>query len=185
MLAQLNYLLFVGRIVANKGILNLVQVFSHLKQWHPDLKLMLVGDTALAPDYAAQVEALAARLGLSADVLLTGKVADEMLVSFYKHAALLVTLSEHEMFGVPVIEALHYGVPVVCNDIPALREVVGEAGLLVHGERHAETAQAIHALLEDCERFERLQTAGRARARLFMPEALEARLRALMPLIVG
>ncbi len=185
LLARLSYLLFVGRIVASKGILDLVQVFSHVKLWRPDLKLMLVGDITLMPGYVGQVEALIQGLGLTNDVLLTGKVPDEMLVSFYKHAALLVTLSEHEMFGVPVIESLYYGVPVVCNDIPALREVAGEAGILVQAKRHIEAARAIHELLKDQKRYEQLQSAGRVRASQFMPEMLQARVRTVLPLIVG
>jgi|DewCreStandDraft_2_1066082.scaffolds.fasta_scaffold02203_8 glycosyltransferase involved in cell wall biosynthesis len=185
LLSRLRYLLFVGRIVANKGILDLVQVFGHIKRWRPNLKLMLVGDTTLMPGYVSQVEAMIQRLGLTDDVLLTGKVPDEMLVSFYRHAALLVTLSEHEMFGVPVIESLYYGVPVVCNDVPALREAAGEAGMVVQAKRHLEAAQAIHALLEDRERYEQLRAAGRVRALQFMPEMLRARIHTLLPLIVG
>lgn len=185
LLAGLEYLLFVGRIVPQKGLLDLVQMFAQLKRLRPAMRLILAGDTGVLPGYARQVEALMRELGLASDAILTGVVvAPDVLTSLYRHAAVTVLLSEWETFCVPAVESLYFGTPVVYNDIPALREVVGEAGLLVQRERHAETARAIHALLEDRPRYEQLQAVGRARAARFMPEALQARLRALLPRVV-
>jgi glycosyltransferase involved in cell wall biosynthesis len=80
---------------------------------------------------------------------------------------------------------LYFGTPVVCNDLPPLREAADGGGVLVQRERHAETAKAIHALLEDRARYAQLQAAGRAWAAGFTPDALRARLSAILPLIVG
>lgn len=185
LLRRLEYILFVGRIVPQKGLLDLVQMFAQLKRLRPAIRLILVGGTGVLPGYARQVEALMRELGLVSDTILTGVVvAPDVLTSLYRHAAVTVLLSEWETFCVPAVESLYFGTPVVYNDIPPLREVVGEAGLLVQRERHAETAMAIHALLEDRPRYEQLRAAGRARAARFTPEALQARLRALLPRVV-
>jgi glycosyltransferase involved in cell wall biosynthesis len=186
LLAKLEYILFVGRIVPQKGLLDLLRTFAHLKRLRPDMRLLLVGETGVIPDYTRQVERLSGDLGLASDVLMTGPVvAPDMLTSLYRHAAVTVLLSEWESFCVPVVESLFFGTPVVCNDLPPLREAAGGGGVLVQRVRHAETAEGIHALLEDRARYARLQAAGRAWARGFTPAALDARIRALLPRIVG
>jgi glycosyltransferase involved in cell wall biosynthesis len=170
--------------VPQKGLLNLVHTFAYLKRLRPAAKLILVGDTWLLPGYARKVERLIHDLGLAPDVILTGAIAaPEMLTSLYRHAAVTVLLSEWESFCVPVVESLYFGTPVVCNDLPPLREAAGGSGVFVQRECHAETAEAIHALLEDRTRYAQLQAAGRAWAARFTPDALRSRLREIMPLI--
>lgn len=186
LLARLDYALFVGRIVPQKGVVDIVKTFAALKRLRPHMKLFLVGDTGVLPGYARQVEALVRDLGLMSEVVFTGPIPQaDMLTSLYRHAAITLILSTWETFCLPAVESLYFGTPVVYPDIPPLREVVGEAGLIVQRERYTETAQAIHALLEDEGGYKQLQAIGRARAAQFTPPALEGRLRLILPLIVG
>lgn len=186
LLARLEYALFVGRIVPQKRVVDIVRTFVALKRLRPHMKLFLVGDTGVLPGYARQVEALVRDLGLTLEVMLTGPITQaDMLTSLYRHAAVTLILSEWETFCLPAVESLYFGTPVVYPDIPPLREVVGEAGLVVQRERHAETATAIHALLEDEVGYRQLQAIGRARAAQFTRQVLEGRLRLLLPLITG
>lgn len=186
LLARLEYMLFVGRIVPQKRVVDIVRTFAALKRLRPHMKLFLVGDTGVLPGYAHQVEALIRDLGLTSEVMLTGPIAQaDMLTSLYQHAAVTLILSEWETFCLPAVESLYFGTPVVYPDIPPLREVVGDAGIRVQRERHAETAQAIHALLEDEASYKHLQALGRARAAQFTRQVLEERLRLLLPLITG
>lgn len=186
LLARLEYTLFVGRIVPQKRVVDIVRTFAALKRLRPHMKLFLVGDTGVLPGYAHQVEALVRDLGLTSEVMLTGPIAQaDMLTSLYRHAAVTLILSEWETFCLPAVESLYFGTPVVYPDIPPLREVVGDAGIMVQRERHAETAQAIHALLEDRAGYKHLQALGQARAAQFTRQVLEERLRLLLPLIAG
>lgn len=186
LLARLEYALFVGRIVPQKRVVDIVRTFAALKRLRPHMKLFLVGDTGVLPGYTHQVEALVRDLELTSEVMLTGPIAQaDMLTSLYRHAAVTLILSEWETFCLPAVESLYFGTPVVYPDIPPLREVVGDAGIMVQRERHAETAQAIHALLEDEAGYKHLQALGRARAAQFTRQVLEERLRLLLPLITG
>jgi len=185
LLTRLEYALFVGRIVPQKRVVDIVRTFAALKRLRPQMKLFLVGDTGVLPDYTRQVEALVRDLGLTSEVMLTGPIAQaDMLTSLYRHAAVTLILSEWETFCLPAVESLYFGTPVVYHNIPPLREMVGEAGLVVQPERHAEAAQAIHALLEDRAGYERLQAIGQARAAQFTPHVLERRLRLILPLVM-
>lgn len=185
LLARLDYVLFVGRIVPQKGVIDIVKTFAALKRLRPHMKLFLVGDTGVLPGYARQVEALVRDLGLTSEVVFTGPITmPDMLTSLYRHAAITLILSAWETFCLPAVESLYFGTPVVYPDIPPLREVVGGAGLVVQPERYAETAQAIHTLLEDEAGYRHLQARGRARAAQFTLPALEDRLRLILPLIV-
>jgi len=108
-------LLFVGRMAGNKRIDLLVQALAQVKMEIANTKLLLVGDNHSAPAYIAvarQAKELAARLGIAAeDVIFTGQV--EELPKYYHLADIFVTASEHEGFGVPIIEAMASGVPVI------------------------------------------------------------------------
>src|SRR4029077_12532559 len=93
-----------------------------------------------------------------------GYVAGSDRRALYEGARLLVLPSFHEGFGLPVLEAMSLGIPVVTSDRGALPEVVGDAGLTVDAEDHRALADAIHAVLTDRDRAEAMRVRGLAHA---------------------
>ena len=108
------------------------------------------------------LRARAIERGVLDDVRLLGAVGD--LEAVYAAAALMVTATRFEGFGLPVLEAMARGVPVACSDLPVLREVAGDAAVWLDPGDPASIGRAITAALADAER---LRTAGRARAERF------------------
>jgi glycosyltransferase involved in cell wall biosynthesis len=122
----------------------------------------------VAPGYGTfhdeELTALVARLGIARDVCMLGWVSDGELEGLYAAAALFVLPSLYEGFGLPVLEAMARGVPVVCSDRGSLREIAGSAAQLVDPERPASIAEGIEAVLSDAGLAERLRAAGTAQA---------------------
>jgi glycosyltransferase involved in cell wall biosynthesis len=113
----------------------------------------------------------AQELGLEHDVRLLGGIPSARLEDLYAAAALLVTATRYEGFGLPVLEAMARGVPVVCSDIPVLREVAGEEAVFVDPADPASIAGGMRRLLAGGGEVERLSAAGRERAARFTWEA--------------
>jgi len=108
--------------------------------------------------------ARARELGVEHDVRLLGGIPSAQLEDLYAAAALLVTATRYEGFGLPVLEAMARGVPVVCSDIPVLREVAGEVALFVDPADSRSVADGLRRMLAGGEEVERLRAAGRERA---------------------
>ncbi len=127
--------------------------------------VLVVGgySTAHEGELRAQVE----RLGLGDDVRFLGWIEPEELEGLYAAAAVLVFPSLAEGFGLPVIEAMRRGVPVACSDIPTLREVAGNAALLMDPLSVQDIAGAVRRLTAGGEEAEGLRSAGPERAAQF------------------
>lgn len=129
----------------------------------------------LVPGYGtfhdAELEARIARLGLAGDVRMLGWIPDAELEGLYAAAAVFAFPSLYEGFGLPVLEAMARGLPVVCSDRGSLREVAGDAARRFDPERPEDIAAAIEAVLGDPAEAERLRAAGRAQAARFTWEA--------------
>jgi glycosyltransferase involved in cell wall biosynthesis len=124
-------ILFVGRIADNKRQADLVDCFNLFHRYHqPRSKLLLVGSTT-SRGYLAQIKRKVSDLGLEDAVVLSGKVSDEDLVAYYQAADVYLSLSEHEGFGMPLIEAMTFGVPVVAHASASIPWTVGAGGLLL------------------------------------------------------
>jgi glycosyltransferase involved in cell wall biosynthesis len=116
------YLLHVGSCIARKRMDVLLDVFAEVRQRHPGLRLVKVG----GPWQPEQRDRLR-RLGLAGDVTQLTGLERRTVAALYRRAALTLLPSEAEGFGLPVLEALACGSTVVASDLPALREVGGEA----------------------------------------------------------
>ena len=153
--------LFVGRIAPNKAHLELVAAVALLRRTSlPDVRLRLVGSVEAVPSYVAAVRGLVDDLGLAGAVTLTGSLDDAGLADAYLAAAAFCCLSVHEGVGVPVLEAMHAGVPVVALAEAAIPETLGPAGLLLPDSSPTTVAAALHRVLTDTVLRQQLIAAG-------------------------
>lgn len=141
-------LLFVGRFVPHKGHKHLVAAAACLRLLtERRIELHIVGSINSAmPGYAAEVKALAAETGVG--LIDHGAVEPAALEALYRRADLFLGLSEHEGFGLPVLEAMCFGLPVVGLATTAAGEVLAGHPLAVTSADHAESARRIAAALQ-------------------------------------
>lgn len=166
---------FVGRMAGNKRIDVLIEALPSVRQRVPNAVLLLVGDNASNPAIAetvAKAKARAEKLGVASQVIFTGVVDDQ--APYYRLADVYASASLHEGFGVPLIEAMASGVPIVASNATAHPWVIGEAGLLAEPENAADLAAQIVRVLADDQLHGELVQRGLSRAKEFSLEAYEA-----------
>jgi glycosyltransferase involved in cell wall biosynthesis len=167
-------LLFVGRMAGNKRIDLLIEALAQVQGEAPNTKLLLVGDdqgNQAFRDVVAAARRRANELGVAHDVIWTGRV--DNLVPYYQLADVYVTASLHEGFGVPLIEAMACGVPVVASRSGAMPWVLEEAGLSVEPGRADELAEKVLMVLGDADLRQTLVERGLERSQVFSLEAYE------------
>jgi glycosyltransferase involved in cell wall biosynthesis len=158
-------ILYVGRSDPYKNLLGLVDAVAQVRARRSlDVRLRIAGPPD--PRYPAP-QARAHELGLTDHVQWLGYLADPALVEAYQAADLLVLPSRYEGFGLPVLEAMACGTPVVCSDRSSLPEVAGDAALLVDPDDTTALADAIARVLSDAALAADLRQRGLARARAF------------------
>ncbi|NEQ22979.1 MAG: glycosyltransferase family 4 protein [Microcoleus sp. SIO2G3] len=123
-------LLFVGRLAPNKRQEHLLEAFAHYLTMEQEARLILVGYGDVSDPYYCHLLNIIQSLGLTRDVMLTRQVNDAQLLAFYRTAHLLWSMSEHEGFCVPIVEAMWFDIPVLAYKSSAVPETLGEAGLM-------------------------------------------------------
>jgi glycosyltransferase involved in cell wall biosynthesis len=178
-------ILFVGRLSPNKCQQDLVGVLAALIELGVDARLILVGG-ASSPGFVNAIVGLAEELGVSDRLVMPGSVTDAELIGWYAGADVFVSMSEHEGFGVPVVEALGFGVPVVAFAAAAVPETLAGAGLLTSDKSPGVVAEAIRRILHDPDARDGLVARGRERAdQLRLEASIESMRAALRPLLGG
>lgn len=160
------WLLYVGSELPRKNIGTLLDALARLRQRYPDLLLLKVGAAGGEPFRAETLREIAARQ-LDHSVMFFERVTNEQLALFYAAADVCIQPSLLEGFGLPTLEAMACGTPVVCSDIPALAEVVGAAGCLVDPHSPDAFARAVALVLDQPELAAELRHRGIAQAQLF------------------
>jgi len=157
-------ILYVGRSDPYKNLPGLVAVVARLIEEGLPVRLRIAGP----PDarYPAAAE-LAQRLNVAAHVEWLGYLDEAGLLRAYQEADVLALLSRYEGFGLPVLEAMACGTPVVCSNVASLPEVAGDAARLVAPDDLAGAVAALRHVLTDSAEAARLRAAGLARARAF------------------
>ncbi|MCX6075617.1 MAG: glycosyltransferase [Campylobacterales bacterium] len=123
-------ILFVGRIAPNKGQFELIELFAHFRKlFLLPSKLFLVGGTT-DKNYEQSLHDLIKEKNLQDSIHITGKIPYEDLYAYYRVADVFVCLSEHEGFGVPLIEAMIFDAPVVAYDSSNIKNTLGGSGVL-------------------------------------------------------
>jgi glycosyltransferase involved in cell wall biosynthesis len=158
------YLLSMGNTKPHKDLRTLLGAFALLAASRPSLSLLLVGEKK--PGYldGAMAEAQAE---VRARVSFTGSVTDAQLRALYTGAAVFVFPSRYEGFGLPPLEAMASGVPVICADAASLPEVVGSAGILFPAGDAVALSNALKQVIEDEALRRRLVRTGLERAASF------------------
>ena len=148
-------ILYVGRIVREKGIFTLLDAFEKLREQGKDVSLILVGEGPLKEDLAKEV----LRRKLNDRVKLAGFVDEKKLVSLYNSSDAFVLPSHYEPFGMVALEAMASRVPVVVSDVGGLSEIVedGITGVKVPASNPSTLAEGILRVLEDRELSEQLK----------------------------
>jgi glycosyltransferase involved in cell wall biosynthesis len=142
-------LIFVGRVAPNKKQEDVIRVFYYYKKYtNSHSRLFLVGTSRQTPRYQVILENLVERLGL-ADVVFAGSVTQAELVAYYKIAHAFICMSEHEGFGVPLVEAMYFKVPIIAYDAGAVPETLGGSGVLVREKNYQAIAELLNLLLEN------------------------------------
>ena len=158
------FIAFVGTIEPRKNVPTLVRAFSLLAPDRPDLRLVIVGGDGWG---AGEVRDAIAASGVATRVQRPGYVDDRSLAALYRRAEAVAYPSFEEGFGLPALEALAFGAPLVTTQGSALEEVTGDAALLVPPGDVAALAGALGAILDDDALAQGLRSAGPKRAAEF------------------
>lgn len=174
-----DYLLYVGDVDWRK---NLGRVLSAFAMAPASVRLVLAGKKAANyPPLHEQIR----HLGLEKRVILTGFVPDQDIPVLYGHAQALVFPSLYEGFGLPVVEAMACGCPVITSNVSSLPEVAGDAALLVDPESVDEIAEAIQRIVADKVLCERLRSDGIRQAAKFSWERYAAGVLSILRNVAG
>jgi glycosyltransferase involved in cell wall biosynthesis len=160
------YLLYVGGLSPHKNLPRLIEAFSRIQATNP--LLVVVGDFKdVFHTHVAEIQSAIASAGLNDRVLLPGFVPDAELVHLYSRAYALVQPSLMEGFGLPAVEAMACGTPVISSRAGSLPEVVGDAGLFFDPTDVASMAATMSRILSDPRLRDDLARRAQDRAGLF------------------
>jgi len=159
-----NFILYLGRLQGRKNLTCLVNAYSLIRKQGCEHKLVMAG----RPDSLFEITKQRIRdLGLDQEILLPGYVSQEDVPWFYSAADVFVYPSLYEGFGLPVLEAMACGLPVITSRGSSLEEVAGAAGLLVDPLDELSIANAMRHLLSNSELRARISEAGLKRSAAF------------------
>jgi glycosyltransferase involved in cell wall biosynthesis len=161
------YLLYVGIIAIKKNLDTVVKAIHLLKQSGIDFpKLVLVGPKYPESD-ASSVFSKVRELGLEDEIKYIGKIPKEDLFLIFKNAMIFLFPSVHEGFGIPCLEAMELGVPIIASKTSAIPEIVGNAGFLIEDYMSPKIwAEAIEEILQNSDKQKALIYKGKERAKL-------------------
>ena len=155
--------LFVGRMAPNKAQHDLLKALSvHRRTYGGNVRLRLVGGSS-SHAYSSAIERYVSALQLDDAVELCGEVSDAELAAHYRAADVFVSTSDHEGFCIPLLEAMHHGLPIVAYGSSAVPETLGGAGLCLPTKEPTTVAAAVQRVLTDATVRDALVAAGKQR----------------------
>ena len=171
--------LFVGRLSPNKKHDDLIRLAAYWKKYiSADVRLVLVGKLPRRREYFDALQAYHYEHGFTPwEVLFLGHVEHDDLLACYRRAHVFVSMSEHEGFGVPLVEAMLMDVPIVAYRATAVGHTLGEAGVQFDTKDIAAMAEAAHLVARDAGARRRVLAGQARRLPAFAPESVEAALR--------
>lgn len=175
-------ILVVGQILPQKAIHDVIAAFAKYRERDRTAHLYLVGSTAMSASYLDRLRYQVDVGGLGDDVTFTGSVNLEQLVAYYRGATALLTLSDHEGFCVPLIEAMRSDLPIVANAAGAIPETLGDAGILLQDKSPERVAEALERVVRDQDARGDLVARGHRRLEDFSRERVRERLKSALAL---
>jgi glycosyltransferase involved in cell wall biosynthesis len=171
-------IIFVGRPVPNKRQDDIIRVFAHYRHtFAANARLVLVGGSDETNQYEEELHQLVQTLGLDGDVTFTGHVSDQQLIAYYRAADAFLSMSEHEGFGVPLLEAMYFDIPVIAYAAAAVPYTMGRAGIVMREKNIVQIAERLHHVMEDRDFRAEILAGQRRRLRDFAPSKVQAMLR--------
>lgn len=178
-----SYILYLGTLEPRKNITQLIEAYKLLRERTAEKpKLVIAGKKGWSFD---NIFELVQRYQLKEEVIFTGYVPDEEIPYLLSGALCFVFPSLYEGFGMPPLEAMACGVPVISSNAASIPEVVGDAGILVHPKETEELYQAMFDIVTDDEKRNRLIEKGLKRSRQFSWEASAIKLRKVYQEMAG
>lgn len=142
-------IIFVGRIVPNKCQEDLIKVFYFYKKYlNKKARMFLVGGWGSAVKYYYMLQGLIKILKLE-DIYFTGHISDSELAGYYNISDLFLSMSEHEGFGVPLIEAMFHHIPIIAYKKAGVPETLGNSGILITEKNYMTIAELIDYIMSD------------------------------------
>ena len=143
--------LYVGRLAPHKCIHDIIKAFYYYHTWiESQSRLLLVGSGDGNEVYVSQLHQLVAKLNLDDAVIFAGAhKAQDGLGTFFQLADIYICMSEHEGFCVPLVEAMHFDLPVVAHAAASIPDTLQEAGALVHVKAPEVIAEFVHEIITD------------------------------------
>jgi glycosyltransferase involved in cell wall biosynthesis len=141
--------LFVGRFAPNKRQEDLLKLHYCLRRLSPGARLVLAGNTSFEA-YVEWQKQFACELGLDENAVhFAGHVSQGEMITYYRHADVYVSMSEHEGFGKPLIESMYFGLPVIAYASTAVPDTLGDAGILFHEKHYEALAELVNLVASD------------------------------------
>ncbi len=141
-------ILFIGRLEKRKNLTNLIKAFNRLKDNksinNKNCKLILVGKEGFGSE---EIKSVINKSSYKKDIILKGYVSEAEKTELYQNASLFVLISFYEGFGLPILEAMSHGVPVMCSDVSSVPEIAGDAGLLVNPKDVEKIAEGFEKII--------------------------------------
>ena len=165
-LENTRYILYVGALQPRKNLVTLIRAFERLrkKEGYNDLKLVLAGERAWLWE---EIERAKTKSVFCNDIIITGKLPFEDVISFYHNASVFVYPSLYEGFGLPILEGFAAGVPVICSRGSSLDEVGGDAVITFDPYSEEALTHSLEQVLADTSLKESVVEKGRKRLKLF------------------
>jgi glycosyltransferase involved in cell wall biosynthesis len=159
------YYLSVGTIEPRKNYATLLKAYKIYKEKTKDFKKLCIagGYGWLQENFKSDI----AELGLADDVIVTGYVSDSELSNLYRHCFAFVYPTWYEGFGLPVLEAMNFGKPVIASDVTSIPEITGKAAMLVKPGDVENLFECFQKLEQSTTLYQTLQSEGQARTKLF------------------
>jgi glycosyltransferase involved in cell wall biosynthesis len=168
--------LFVSRIAPNKAHQDLIKAFAVYRRVYDEHAVLRIVGGSASDRYVQALHDFVSALQLDDAVDFTGPVSDADLSAHYEAADVYVSASDHEGFGVPLLEAMHHGTPVVAYGSSAIPETMGAGGVCLPTKRPPHVAAAVHRVTSDASVRDAVVAAGRAHLQHFSLPATRARM---------
>jgi len=143
-------LIFVGRRSPNKKVEDILKIFAYYKIFNSNSKLFLLGGSWSVEKYVEKLEKLKKELKIDTkDVISIETLSDKELKSYFEISDVFICMSEHEGFCIPLVESMHFHIPIIAYNAGAVPDTLGGTGILINNKKFGEIAQMIDILMTD------------------------------------